>query len=62
MSGVPTAAAANGNGAANAARRCDRRRDAMEPARYSPEDCRLALEHLTDHIRQMPALPETRPR
>ena len=55
-------AAANGNGAANAARLFDRWRDAMEPARYSPEDCRLALEHLTDHIRQMPAMPETRPR
>lgn len=54
--------AANGTGGTNAVLLFDRWRNAMEPARYSPEDCRLALEHLTDHIRAMPVIPETRPR
>lgn len=54
--------AANGRGGTNAGLLFDLWRNAMEPARYSPEDCRLALEHLTDHIRAMRAGSETRPR
>ena len=54
--------AGNGRGGTNAVLLFDVWRNAMEPARYSPEDCRLALERLTDHIRAMPAIPETRPR
>lgn len=53
--------AGNGRGATNAGLLFDLWRNAMEPDRYSPEDCRLALEHLTDHIRALPATPETRP-
>lgn len=53
--------AGNGRSAANAVLLFDVWRNAMEPARYSPEDCRLALRHLAEHIRQMPAIPETRP-
>ncbi len=54
--------AGNGRGGTNAVLLFDVWRNAMEPARYSPEDCRLALEHLTEHIRALPAIPETRPR